>query len=127
MDGKTHLGAGLITGVSIAYARNKLGLYVGNDLLIVTGCCIGSLLPDIDIPGSIIGHLLLPISIPINSFFGHRTVTHSILFIGIVCLIGLLLKVPYSLNMGLFIGIATHLILDGLTPMGIPYLLYPFH
>lgn len=126
MDGKTHLGAGLIAGVSIVYVRNKLGLDIGNDVLIVTGCCVGSLLPDIDIPDSMMGHLLLPLSIPINSLFGHRTITHSILFMAIVCLIGILLKAPYSLNMGLLIGIVTHLMLDGSTPMGVR-LLYPFH
>ena len=122
MDGKTHLATGILTGVSVVYARDKFGLDISEGILLVTGCGIGALLPDIDISNSLLGRF-----IPLWLFVEHRTITHSLLFMLVVCLLGLILKIPYSLNIGLLVGISTHLVLDGLTPMGIPYLLYPFH
>ena len=122
MDGKTHLATGILTGVSVVYVRDKFGLDISEGILLVTGCGIGALLPDIDISNSLLGRF-----IPLWLFVEHRTITHSLLFMLVVCLLGLILKIPYSLNIGLLVGISTHLVLDGLTPMGIPYLLYPFH
>lgn len=123
MNGKTHLAAGMITGIGIVCLREKIGLDISatDNLLFVAGCSLGSLLPDADIEGSMLGRF-----IPLWLVCEHRTWTHSLFFIAIVGLLGLVLKAPYTLNIGLCIGISTHLVLDGVTPMGIPYLLYPF-
>ena len=103
MMARTHLlGSGLLLWV--------LGL--GNiDLL----CgLVFSVLPDIDTPRSFAGRLF-PFSRQIEEQFGHRTVTHSLLFAGVVALGG---------GLGPSIGIASHLLLDMLTPNGIQ-LLWP--
>lgn len=129
MDGKTHLTTGVLTSIGLIYIRNELGIdpNILNGTLLIGGCALGSLLPDIDIPGSMLGHLVFPLAIFLNNTVGHRTVTHSLLFIVLVCLIALLFGAPFSLIIGLAIGIVTHLVLDGITATGVPYLLYPFH
>lgn len=123
MDGKTHLAAGVMTGAGVVYLKNKLGVDINalDSALFVAGCSLGSLLPDIDIDNSMLGRF-----IPGWLFWEHRTVTHSIFFMGVVGFLGLLFKVSLALNIGLIVGIGTHLILDGITPMGLPYLLFPF-
>lgn len=123
MDGKTHLAAGVVTGAGVIYLKNKLGVDINalDSSLFVAGCSLGSLLPDIDIDNSMLGRF-----IPGWLFWEHRTVTHSLFFIGVVGLIGLILKINLALNIGIIVGIATHLILDGTTPLGLPYLMYPF-
>ncbi|QEH68698.1 metal-dependent hydrolase [Cellulosilyticum sp. WCF-2] len=122
MDGKTHLAAGIITGVGVVYLENKLGFEISpSNLLFIVGCAAGSLLPDIDIDNSMLGRF-----IPGWLFWEHRTVTHSIFFMVVLGLIGLLFKMDIGLIIGLVVGAATHLILDGITPMGLPYLLFPF-
>ena len=40
---------------------------------------VGSLLPDIDHPKSVVGKALKPISMFISSIFGHRGITHSLI------------------------------------------------
>jgi len=46
---------------------------------IIVCAILGSILPDIDHPKSVIGRLLRFISVPIESRFEHRTITHSII------------------------------------------------
>ncbi len=122
MDGKTHLGAGVLTGLGVVYLKNKLDIDINalDSTLFVVGCGIGSLLPDIDIDGSMLGRF-----IPGWLLWEHRTFTHSMLFMLLVGLIGWIIKSPYALDIGLSVGVCTHLILDGVTPMGLPYLFYP--
>ena len=122
MTGKTHLTVGILTGIGVVYLKNKLGFDIsGSNILFVVGCSVGSLLPDIDIDNSMLGRY-----IPGWLFWEHRTVTHSIFFMIAIGLIGLLFKINLGLTIGIVAGIATHLILDGMTPMGLPYLLFPF-
>lgn len=123
MDGKTHLTTGILAGAGIVYLESKIGVNV-NDLsnvLFISGCALGSLLPDIDIDASMLGRF-----IPGWIFWEHRTVTHSIFFMLAIGLSGTLLKINVPLNIGLCVGIVTHLVLDSVTPMGLPYLLFPF-
>ncbi|MGP4074207.1 metal-dependent hydrolase [Piscibacillus sp. B03] len=62
-------------------------------------------------------------------FSTHRTWTHSLLFLGIVTaylmLLDTWLTIPHYLQVGLLIGIASHIFGDFLTKQGVP-LLYPF-
>ena len=121
MTGKTHLVAGIVTGIGMAYASNRFGISDGTSRgLLVVGCGVGSLLPDIDIETSLLGRF-----IPGWLFWRHRTVTHSIFFMGIIGMIGVLLKINVGLNLGVVVGIGTHLLLDAMTPRGLPYLLFP--
>lgn len=121
MTGKTHLIVGTLTGIGCAYLENKLGLDMSlSKLLVVVGCAIGSLLPDIDIENSLLGRF-----IPGWLFWRHRTVTHSILFMIVIGIMGLVLKINLGFTAGMVVGIGTHLVLDAMTPRGLPYLLFP--
>lgn len=70
--------------------------------------------------------LLLPILIMIR---GHRKITHSLLFVGILIVYGIILEealhVPRMYIGGLIIGVLSHLFADYITRKGIP-LAYPF-
>lgn len=123
MDGKTHLAAGIMTGIGVVCLKNKLDIDINalDSALFVAGCSLGSLLCDIDIDNSMLGRF-----IPGWLFWEHRTVTHSFFFMLVVGIIGVVIRINTGLNIGIIVGIATHLILDSLTPMGLPYLLFPF-
>jgi inner membrane protein len=91
---------------------------------------IFSLLPDIDTTKSTVGKLVWPIAKLINRKFGHRTITHSALFLLFIFLI---LKALYYFDIiqntdyYMIIEFATlsHIILDMFTVSGVPFL-YPF-
>jgi inner membrane protein len=68
---------------------------------------LGSFIPDIDY---LIG-------------IAHRTITHSLIFLVISCFLVYKIK-DKKIAFAFLIGIASHFIIDSLTPMGIP-LLYP--
>lgn len=82
---------------------------------------LGSVLPDIDQPQSIIGKILFFLSYPINRMFGHRTLTHSFLLWIIILIIGTTLKIN---TMWLCLGAFTHILLDCLNMSGVSAL-YP--
>jgi len=46
-----------------------------------------SLMPDVDLPTSKVGRPLFFISVPLERRFGHRTITHSFIGVGILCLL----------------------------------------
>lgn len=90
---------------------------------------IGSIIPDIDHTKSIIGKVFYPISKMISIKYGHRTITHSLLFLILTTVI-FLLSEKYlfdSSNYTLiyFFALLSHLLLDMITVQGIP-LFYPF-
>ena len=128
MNGKTHLLCGIAIGADIGFM-----LIPGLDCFtFAAGTALGSILPDIDTPDSLIGHALPMISRPINKIFGHRTITHAPITVAALFLLNTILHTilpyPSGLNgftMGLIFGILLHLLQDLLTYKGIP-LLYPF-
>jgi inner membrane protein len=80
-----------------------------------------AILPDIDAPRSLMGRLFPKLSVRIDGRYGHRTITHSIAALISVSSPGIL---GPSIVLPLFVGYGSHLILDMLTPSGVP-LLYP--
>lgn len=89
------------------------------------GVILGSLLPDIDHPQAYLGRRIRVISVPIYKLFGHRGITHSFLFMGLIGIASAVWWAKYPLFFGgLFIGILSHLLGDMSTPSGIP-LFYP--
>lgn len=127
INGRMHLSAGVITGVvsgAILYHNIEPTIYY------TIGCAIGSILPDIDSPKSIISRFCRPIAILVNHYCGHRGLTHAPL-IPLIFSIILQLKVikasdlSYCLFYGLMSGCVLHLVQDICTMSGIP-LLYPF-
>ena len=101
MLGKTHLGGGIVTSL----------LLCGSDVVSVCWLIFGSILPDIDHPGSMIGK-----NVPVlPKLLKHRGFTHSLLF----CLL------MGFFNMWVGIGCLVHIIMDMMTKQGVE-LLYPY-
>lgn len=126
MEGKTHLMGGLCLG-AIAHSTYITDLLSVPELLIFYGSClVGALLPDICHPGSFTGRRTKYLSKNISRIFGHRTITHSILFLLLVYWGTSTFTFPFSewLQTGILIGIFSHLVLDALTVRGIQ-LFYP--
>lgn len=90
---------------------------------------VASILPDIDHTKSIIGKIFFPISKQLSIKFGHRTITHSIIFFLFSSIIFLFSEKVFfnSYNYTIIFSFAllSHLLLDMLTVQGIP-LFYPF-
>lgn len=156
MLGKTHVSFGLGLGACGIASFNALSStpLSGADLGIFYGAVmLGSLLPDIDEPNSLLGKKTLGISNFIKSICGHRGFTHSLCFIA---LLGILLSLLSLLDakvwneiplvadftkvfgstiesqsievfcIGLLFGCVFHLIGDMMTLSGVPLLL-PFN
>ena len=118
MIGFTHLGFGLLVGTA----------FHGKYAFILSG--IGSLLPDIDANNSIINKLIHSSKRKNkknnnnNNYLKHRGIMHSLtvpLFIYLVYFA--LLR--NNLILQFIVGYVSHLLLDMLTPMGVP-LFMPF-
>lgn len=107
----THFAAGLAAGLLITTEPSAI---------VVSG--VSALLPDIDIPTSKVGRASPIISTIINIAFGHRGLFHSLLAAGFIFLLILKFFPAYSLYC--LIGYLSHLLLDCLTPAGVP-LLWP--
>lgn len=102
MKGTTHLATGLL-----------LAAITQEDPSLATsaGFVLGSLVPDIDKSGSLLGKYI-PV---LPKFLKHRTVTHT-LWVPIIL---------WALSPAMAIGCILHLILDACNPEGIP-LIWPF-
>ncbi|MGL6174902.1 MAG: metal-dependent hydrolase [Cellulosilyticaceae bacterium] len=124
MNKNTHLIAGAAVGI---YLSSQLELTPIQSLLCLSFSAIGSLLPDLDTPTSYLGRRILLISYPLSKAFGHRTITHSLLFWTI-----LFIAYPSffkSINQGIICfatygGVLSHILLDFISPIGVP-LFYP--
>lgn len=119
MTGKTHIMAGITATTVIAAMTDTYQ----PEWFIAAGAA-GGLLPDICHSGSKIGRRFPAISKVVNTIFGHRTFTHSLLFLALLAFILSKFVSNPSITMGLLVGVSTHLILDATTKQGIK-LLYP--
>ena len=118
MTGKTHIIGGITASLAFAQTSNY------ETALLVGAGVVGALIPDICHGGSKIGRKLPLLSKIISTLFGHRSFTHSLLFL---FLIGILLNsfvTNESIVAGILVGMASHYILDMATKNGIK-LLYP--
>lgn len=106
----------MLSGVVVGYTITG-GDYRG---AIVGG--IAGIIPDLDEPKSKFGKVLIPISYPLHSVFGHRTFTHSLLFI---LLMGSLTFLLFSqwVSLAVMGGLFAHILGDMLT--GTVKFLYP--
>ncbi len=141
----THSIFGLfLTLILLAVFGVKEGLH----WTILLTAVIGSFMPDIDMPKSVIGRLFFFISIPLERKFGHRTITHSLIgwavfSIGFMLIAGLLffvfnhfslndavanwMEIPLQdrhhhflrLSAAFSIGYMSHVILDMFNPRGV--------
>jgi inner membrane protein len=119
MKGKTHVIGGITASFAYSY-------FVGTDPIITTSFgIIGALIPDICHGGSKIGKKLPLLSKIINLIFGHRSFTHSLLFLVIISFLMDYFFQNDTIKMGLIIGMLSHYILDMGTKSGIQ-LFFPF-
>lgn len=126
MTAPNHIAGGIVfTGIFTSLWNINIfaePYYLATTILV-------SLLPDIDTPKSIIGKPFYPLSKWIYRKYGHRTITHSLLFTVILTLITFIFQrlqiIPPNFTIIVFFAYFGHLLLDMLTTSGVP-LLYPF-
>lgn len=126
MSFPNHVAGGIVfTGVFGSISG--VNILTNEWFLVMT--VFSSILPDIDHPSSPMGKLFLPISKWINRNYGHRTITHSYIFLGISTLIiGYLESIflsSSSLTIIFFFGMLSHQIFDMMTVSGVS-VFYPF-
>ncbi|MDT3960157.1 metal-dependent hydrolase [Staphylococcus kloosii] len=121
MTGKTHASCGVLVG-ALAIEYYKTDLFTS--VTIVVLAVIASLLPDICHTQSKIGRKIRVLSFFIRLLFGHRTFTHSILFIVIIGFALYVIQTPQYYFITIITGLISHVILDMLTPKGVK-LFYP--
>lgn len=133
MTGKTHFLAG----------ANAAGWILLNSLpphevgFVILSGGISALLPDLDASNSILQQssvqlgrrgprlaIFRPFGILLHTIFGHRGFLHSLLALILVTGLVALFQAPLAFLLALAVGYGSHLLLDGLTPAGIP-LFYP--
>lgn len=121
MTGKTHASCGLLVGaLTIEYFQTDLF----TSITVITLAVISSLLPDICHAQSKIGRRFKLISFIVRKLFGHRTFTHSILFMAIITGLLYFIQSPIYYLVTIIFGLLSHVILDMLTPRGVK-LFYP--
>lgn len=139
MNGITHKIGGVCTGIVVATSIPNLDMK--SSCVIVGASLIGSLIPDIDEPNSIVGKKVHLLSKGIKKILGHRGIIHTPFWLTINVLILYYLHLYFAPNwfdinyqefpwmlyvcIGFGSGYLSHLILDFITPQGI-MLLYPF-
>lgn len=121
MTGKTHASCGALTG-ALTTQYFHTDLFTSVTILVLSTLAI--LLPDICHTQSKIGRRFRVLSFVIRLLFGHRTFTHSLAFIIIIGFLLYLIQTPMYYMVAIVIGIASHVILDILTPKGVK-LFYP--
>ena len=122
MQGNTHRCGGILFGAAVSAVAIPL-VHIQNPIpvagVMMMGGAIGSLIPDIDHEGSLIGRKMKPVSHVVRKVCGHRGYTHSLLALFIYSLICMgLSKVIIHACEGetdfsnkIFLGIVTALIL----------------
>lgn len=122
-----HITGGIVfTGVFGAFA----GVNILNDPGLIIMTVLAATFADIDVPSSVWGRTFKPVSKAINRKFGHRTITHSLLFLllgyGAVAgaCRGLGSEAPYPTVF--LLAYSSHIIFDMMTVQGVP-LFYPYN
>ena len=120
MLGKTHI----VNSIAIASIPLAFGTQININYSIFLGLvALGSILPDIDEPNSLIGRKMQYLSYPINIIFGHRTITHNLLLFTILGIF--LFMQGYNYLLAVNIGILLHILQDSITYQGIKNGLFP--
>ncbi|MDS9470739.1 metal-dependent hydrolase [Sporosarcina pasteurii] len=113
MTGKTHILGGIAASLAYAHIANE------DPMILVGAGIVGALLPDICHSGSKLGRKLPLLSKIINTLFGHRTFTHSILFLVLIASLMNAFFPNDVVKTGILVGMVSHYILDMATRNGI--------
>ncbi|GAE36991.1 metal-dependent hydrolase [Halalkalibacter akibai] len=119
MQGTTHIIGGVAAAIVL---HSHFQQPVSEPIIYYSAAIAGAILPDICHPKSMIGRRLPILSTAFSKIFGHRSLSHSLLFM--VALYLLTAQTSFSFQTGLLIGVGSHLLLDMMTAQGIK-LLYP--
>lgn len=130
MLGRTHVTGGMISACAslLLFKQPAHSLPPPVALLALGMGMLGSLLPDIDHPESALGRQLPIVSDGTSLVMGHRGGMHSLLMtclVGAIAMFGACFVYPSAsclLAASLTLGYLSHLVLDALTPSGIPFL-----
>ncbi|MFP7334030.1 metal-dependent hydrolase [Shouchella clausii] len=121
MTGKTHM----IGGVVACQAMDTIVFSGAHGWVYYAAGLVGAVLPDICHTHSKIGRRFPVLSKTIATIFGHRTFTHSLLFLLLASIVlRWLFPENDAVQTGVLIGIASHYLLDALTVRGIRFF-YP--
>ncbi|WP_409300208.1 metal-dependent hydrolase [Peribacillus sp. SCS-155] len=118
MEGKTHIVGAVAAGALYL----NLGGTVDQEVLFYGSLAVGSLIPDIDHKGSSIGRKIPFLDNIISAVFGHRSFTHSLVFLFLSFLLFKQTPWPVSVEFGIWLGMFSHMVLDMLTKQGIKFL-----
>jgi inner membrane protein len=126
MQSFNHIAGG-ITFTGLFASFSDINIFEKPEYIAIT--VIASILPDIDHTRSLIGKTSYPLAKWLSIKFGHRTITHSFVFLVGVILITKLLETLYHLGNTYSIivgyGILSHNIFDMVTKQGVAFW-YPF-
>jgi len=115
------LGANhLLVGLSCGLIADSTGLLPLN-METLPPLLLGSLLPDIDHPKSLLGRRFFLISGMMNIAVGHRGATHSV-FALVAVVIGSLYLLSFDMALALSLGFTSHILADAMTKGGVPIL-----
>lgn len=128
MTGKTHLSAGLLVGAVLAVSSQDLN--IASAAFTIVAASIGSLIPDIDHPQSMIStsnKTTRIASASLSAVTKHRGFTHTLVFLAIVVGLCNYICTHYfpqysSLSAAICAGMLSHLLLDTLNEKGIMWL-----
>jgi inner membrane protein len=121
MTGPTHVAFAELVYL-LLLTTTGVALNAANGVVVA----LSSLLADIDTESSILGRLVPFVALPIERRFGHRTLTHSAIFVLGLALAALpLWATSRDVYLCLVIGYATHPFLDTMNISGVQ-LFYPF-
>ncbi len=119
MTGKTHITGGIAASLAFAQITHY------EPAILLIGGVAGALIPDICHGSSKIGRALPFLSKIISTLFGHRTFTHSLLFLFLANLLFQAILPNEALTAGILVGMISHILLDMATKRGVK-LLFPF-
>lgn len=118
MNYKTHIATSLALGASVCTVAP-----ISFTVTYAAGILLGSVLPDIDEPSSVIGKRTFGLSRVIKRYMGHRGFTHSLL--AWLLLTFFCYSNPTSFLVGLSLGYLFHIIGDFFSVASVPLFL-PF-
>lgn len=131
MVATTHQIFGFLVGLITISIFNFIGFmptYFWETILFFLFVLFGSLLPDFDNPKSKLGRKVPFLSYPMYWLFGHRTFTHSLLFVIITWMVTKIIVVLCGANdlytWAITSGVLSHIMGDMVTKKGVP-LFYP--
>ncbi|WP_033542587.1 metal-dependent hydrolase [Planococcus sp. CAU13] len=113
MTGKTHIIGGITAGLAFAQITNY------EPVILLGAGAVGAMIPDICHGGSKIGRTFPVVSKIVNMLFGHRTFTHSLLFLLLAAVLFNAVLPNEAVAAGLLVGMGSHLLLDMATKNGI--------